>query len=333
MRILVTGGAGFIGSDLIRKLMSDTEHAVLNLDKLTYAANLEALSGIEDNDRYSFVKADICDASAVRQAFDDFKPDAVMHLAAESHVDRSIDDASDFIKTNINGTCNMLDAALTYWGAHDKFDGFRFLHVSTDEVYGSLKDDDPAFTEETAYAPNSPYSASKASSDHMVRAYYHTHGLPTLMTHCSNNYGPWQNEEKLIPLMISHALSGKNLPIYGTGKNIRDWIYVTDHVDGLIDVLEKGEVGEVYNLGGENEVRNIDLVNQICDRLDALRPRDDGQSYKQQITYVQDRLGHDMRYAIDNAKIERTLGWRPKYDLEQGLLETIKWYMNKKESE
>lgn len=328
MRILVTGGAGFIGSDLIRKLIADTSHHVLNLDKLTYAADLDALKEVEGHERYSFLQADICDRAAVTQALSQFKPDAIMHLAAESHVDRSIHDASDFIETNINGTYQLLDAAQSYWKDCGRSEDFRFIHVSTDEVYGSLTPTDPAFTETTPYAPNSPYSASKASSDHMARAYFETYGLPTIITHCSNNYGPWQNAEKLIPLMTLHALGGKDLPVYGAGDNIRDWIFVRDHVEGLLVVLDKGKVGSVYNLGGENEVRNIDIVNEICDYLGAHKPRDDGKAYKEQIKFVEDRLGHDKRYAIDNTKITNELGWAPKYSFETGLVETIEWYID-----
>ena len=291
MKILITGGAGFIGSALIRFLIKNTDHVVLNVDKLTYAANLDALKEVEDNSKYRFLKADICDEKAMEKAFNDFQPDAVMHLAAESHVDRSIAVSSEFIETNINGTHVLLSVARAYWESRDKFDHFKFIHVSTDEVYGSLMPEAPKFTEKTPYAPNSPYSASKAASDHLVRAWYETYGFPAIITHCSNNYGPYQNPEKLIPLIITSALKGDKLPVYGKGENIRDWIYVEDHVRGLVEILLKGRGGEVYNMmGGENEIRNIDVVNKMCDILDEISFRGDGKSYKEQIAFVEDRL-------------------------------------------
>ncbi|MDH4121416.1 MAG: dTDP-glucose 4,6-dehydratase [Deltaproteobacteria bacterium] len=325
-KILVTGGAGFIGSELVRRLVADG-YTVLNFDKLTYAANLKALEGVKKNQRYQFIKGDICDGDAVTDAFRSFQPNVIMHLAAESHVDRSIAGADEFIQTNIMGTFTLLKAARSFWEENGKTSLFRFIHVSTDEVYGALQKDDRPFTEQTPYAPNSPYSSSKAASDHLARAWYETYSLPVMITHCSNNYGPWQNTEKLIPLMISHALAGKKLPVYGKGENIRDWIYVEDHALGLIDVMNKGMPGEVYNMGGENEVKNIHLVEKICDMLDERVPKKDGSSYKTQISYVTDRLGHDFRYAIDNTKIHHTLGWKPEKTLEEGLSHTITWFL------
>ena len=327
MKILVTGGAGFIGSALIRLLINETDHIIFNIDKLTYAANLDSLRQIESNPCYSFLKADICNNDLMKKIFIDFTPNAVIHLAAESHVDRSITGSHEFIKTNINGTHTLLTTAHAYWKQKGQPDTFRFLHVSTDEVYGSLSLTDPKFTEKNSYAPNSPYSASKAASDHLVRAWFETYGLPVIITHCSNNYGPWQDTEKLIPLMITCALKGKKLPIYGKGENIRDWIYVDDHARVLATILEKGFPSEVYNIGGENEIKNINLVKMVCSYLDQLSPLNDGCSYSEQISYVEDRLGHDFRYAIDNTKITEKLGWRPKVTLKQGLLKTIQWYL------
>jgi dTDP-glucose 4,6-dehydratase len=296
MKILVTGGAGFIGSNLVHLLIK-RGHTVLNVDKLTYAGNLASLAGVEDHPNYSFVQADICDAPKMRELFTDFQPDGVMHLAAESHVDRSIDGPGEFIQTNVVGTYTLLDTAKSYLVESPNPD-FRFLHVSTDEVYGSLGDTGQ-FKETTPYDPHSPYSASKASSDHLARAWADTFGLPVLITNCSNNYGPYQFPEKLIPVVILKALAGEPIPVYGAGENIRDWLYVEDHAEALLTVLETGTVGETYNVGGNNELRNIDLIRLLCGLLDELRPREDGQPYSQQISFVQDRPGHDMRYAID----------------------------------
>lgn len=328
--VLVTGGAGFIGSNFIHTILNTYQDIhIINLDKLTYAGNLDSLNDIEQDSCYTFVKGDICDGEFVRQVFSKYKPDAIVHFAAESHVDRSIDGPAAFIETNINGTFTMLEATRTYWSSLNNNDksNFRFLHISTDEVYGSL-DDNGYFTEETAYAPNSPYSASKASSDHLVRAYYHTYGLPVLMTNCSNNYGPYQFPEKLIPLMILNALEGKNLPIYGIGQNIRDWLYVKDHCRAILTVLAKGVFGEKYNIGGHNEKTNLSIVHTLCDILDVKRPRSDGKSYREQITFVKDRPGHDLRYAIDASKIQRELGWVPKETFETGIAKTVDWYLN-----
>jgi len=327
MKLIITGGSGFIGSALIRKVLKTTHHEVLNIDKLTYAANPRSLKEVEKNPRYSFLQADICDIAAIQKAFNDFKPDAIFHLAAESHVDRSISGSNEFINTNINGTHTLLSVAQQYWKKADAFSNFRFIHVSTDEVYGSLKENDPKFSETTAYAPNSPYSASKASSDHLARSWFKTYGLPTIITHCSNNYGPWQNTEKLIPLMVSCAIQNKALPVYGKGENIRDWIYVEDHVRGLLLTLKKGIPGKVYNMGGDSEIKNINLVKSICKILDKIHPRKDNKSYTEQIKYVEDRLGHDYRYAIDNTHINKELDWHPVKIFEEGLLETITWYL------
>lgn len=322
MRILVTGGAGFIGSALCRHLINETQHEVVNFDKLTYAANLDSLKTISDNPRYRFVKADICDRGAVDAAFREHKPDGIIHLAAESHVDRSIDGPGEFIKTNVMGTYTLLDVANAY--VRDGKKGFRFHHVSTDEVYGSLGDTGE-FTEETAYAPNSPYSASKASSDHLVRAWHHTFHLPVVMTNCSNNYGPYHFPEKLIPLVLLRGLDGKELPVYGKGDNVRDWLYVDDHARALALVFEKGADGEKYNIGGHNEVTNIKVVEMICDLLDELAPK--SFKHKDLIRFVQDRPGHDKRYAIDASKIERELGWKPRETFETGLRNTVTWYL------
>jgi dTDP-glucose 4,6-dehydratase len=329
LRILVTGGAGFIGSALIRHLMANTEHEVLNLDKLTYAGDLRSLSAAASSNRYGFAQADICDAGAVRAALADFRPDVVTHLAAESHVDRSIDGPAAFIETNVVGTFTMLSEVLTYWKGLDGAgrDRFRFHHISTDEVFGSLGDTG-FFTETTAYDPRSPYSASKASSDHLVRAWRHTYGLPTLITNCSNNYGPYHFPEKLIPLMIIKGLAGEPLPVYGQGLNIRDWLYVDDHARALTRVFEAGKPGESYIIGGRAERTNLDVVHVICDALDRLRPRADGKSRREQITYVADRPGHDHRYAIDPSKLERELGWKAQESFETGIARTVQWYLD-----
>jgi dTDP-glucose 4,6-dehydratase len=324
MKILVTGGAGFIGSAVVRQAIA-AGHEVVNLDAITYAACLANVASVVDHPNYAFVQVDICDASAVQNAFDTHAPDVVMHLAAESHVDRSIDSPGAFIETNVTGTYNMLQAARTYWDAKGRPDGFRFHHISTDEVYGTLGDTG-LFTEDTAYAPNSPYSASKAASDHLVRAWHETYGLPVVLSNCSNNYGPYHFPEKLIPVVILKALAGEPIPVYGKGENIRDWLYVEDHADALLTVLQKGELGRSYNIGGENEVRNIDLVKMICTALDRLQPG--SALYAQQITFVQDRPGHDLRYAIDPTRISTELGWRPSVTLEQGLEKTVQWYLD-----
>ncbi|NOY62248.1 MAG: dTDP-glucose 4,6-dehydratase [Gammaproteobacteria bacterium] len=333
MKIVVTGGAGFIGSAVIRHLLVETSHLVLNIDKLTYAGNLQSLVEVSDNPRYSFEQLDICGGERISQLMQSYQPDAIMHLAAESHVDRSIDGPSEFMQTNIIGTYTLLEAARKYWqslGAHQQKD-FRFHHISTDEVYGSLGDEG-YFLEETAYQPNSPYSASKASSDHLVRAWHHTYGLPVVTSNCSNNYGPYQFPEKLIPLMILNALEGKPLPIYGKGDNIRDWLYVEDHARALCLILEKGQVGETYNVGGHNEKTNLEVVKTICTILDELWPEHPNsiQRYEELITYVTDRPGHDQRYAIDAGKIQRELGWVPEESFESGLRKTVKWYLGNK---
>jgi len=324
--ILVTGGAGFIGSAVVRQLLAETDVRVVNLDKLTYAANLASLPGAADNPRYAFERVDICDSDALRRVFAEHQPDAVMHLAAESHVDRSIDGPGDFIQTNIVGTYRLLEAARGYWSTlpADRKDGFRFHHISTDEVFGTLGEDG-FFTETTAYSPNSPYSASKASSDHLVRAWHETYGLPVVLTNCSNNYGPYHFPEKLIPLVILKGLAGEPLPVYGKGDNVRDWLYVEDHARALRLVLEKGRIGESYNIGGHNERTNIAVVRSICALLDELAP--DGAPHDRLITFVTDRPGHDKRYAIDADKIERELGWRPEETFESGLRKTVEWYL------
>ena len=327
--ILVTGGAGFIGSAVIRYLINETNSNILNIDKLTYAGNLESLETVSNNPRYQFLHADICDKVAMTKAFDDFEPDIVMHLAAESHVDRSIDGPMDFIQTNILGTYTLLEVARAYYQglSDDKKHSFRFHHISTDEVYGDLEGTQDLFTEATSYSPSSPYSASKASSDHLVRAWYRTYGLPVVVTNCSNNYGPYHFPEKLIPLVILNALDGKPLPVYGDGKQIRDWLYVEDHARALYLVATTAKVGETYNIGGHNEKQNIDVVKTICTILDNIKPRTDGQSYAQQITFVKDRPGHDLRYAIDASKIQQELNWQPQETFESGIQKTVEWYL------
>lgn len=336
LNFLITGGAGFIGSAVIRFLVRETDHQVLNFDKLTYAGNLESLVGVSENSRYQFVRGDVCDRTLVSRLFSEFQPDVVMHLAAESHVDRSIDGPAEFIQTNIVGTSVMLECAREYWSQLDgeKKAGFRFHHISTDEVYGSL-DDTGLFTEQSAYDPSSPYSASKASSDHLVRAWHRTYDLPVLITNCSNNYGPYQFPEKLIPLVILNALEGKPLPVYGNGQHIRDWLHVEDHARALYKIVTEGEVGETYNVGGHNENTNLEVVNRICEIMDELAPsslrggeaEEAIQSYKSLITFVADRPGHDQRYAIDASKIKNDLGWVPAETFETGLRKTVEWYL------
>jgi len=344
MKLLVTGGAGFIGSAVIRHIITNTADSVVNVDKLTYAGNLASLAAVENSPRYAFEQVDICDRAALERVFSTHQPDAVMHLAAESHVDRSIDGPAAFIRTNIVGTCTLLEVARAYWNGLDPDcrDAFSFHHISTDEVYGDLgeKGEEPAhrslFTEQTPYAPSSPYSASKASADHLVRAWQRTYGLPTLITNCSNNYGPYHFPEKLIPLMILKALEAQPLPVYGHGAQVRDWLYVEDHARALYKVVTQGRVGATYNIGGHNEKRNIDVVHAICDLLDELAPVDKqraGQSpglnsYRDLITFVTDRPGHDLRYAIDAGKIERELGWRPNETFESGMRKTVQWYLD-----
>ena len=332
--ILVTGGAGFIGSAVVRHIIESTQDRVVNVDKLTYAGNLESLEFVENNPRYAFEQVDICDAKALAHVFEYHQPDAVMHLAAESHVDRSIDGPAAFIETNIVGTYTLLEAARAYWNSlnDEKKAAFRFHHISTDEVYGDLEGTDDLFTETTPYAPSSPYSASKASSDHLVRAWLRTYGLPTIVTNCSNNYGPFHFPEKLIPLMILNALDGKPLPVYGNGQQIRDWLFVEDHARALYKVVTEGEVGETYNIGGHNEKANIEVVRTICSLLEELVPnKPEGVAkYEDLITYVKDRPGHDVRYAIDAAKIGRELGWKPQETFESGIRKTVEWYLNNK---
>jgi len=325
---IVTGGAGFIGSAVVRTIIESSDDIVVNIDKLTYAGNLDSLLPVAENPRYHFLQADICDSKAMAEVFAEHQPDAIMHLAAESHVDRSIDGPGDFIQTNIVGSYTLLEAARQYWNSlqADSKETFRFHHVSTDEVYGSLGDEG-MFLETTSYDPSSPYSASKASSDHLVRAWNRTFGLPVVLTNCSNNYGPYQYPEKLIPLILQKARAGEALPIYGTGENIRDWLYVDDHARALILVMKQGSVGETYNIGGHNEVTNIDVVRTLCAILDDREPAKDGKPYADLITYVTDRPGHDMRYAIDASKIQRDLGWTPEETFETGLAKTVDWYL------
>jgi len=349
-KILVTGGAGFIGSAVVRHLINETDHSVINVDKLTYAGNLESLTSVSDNPRYAFEQVDICDAVELKRVLSQHQPDIVMHLAAESHVDRSIDGPGEFIHTNIVGTFTLLEQSRAYWNQldGDKKTDFRFHHISTDEVYGDLPHPDevevgvllPLFTETTAYAPSSPYSASKAGSDHLVRAWQKTYKLPTLVTNCSNNYGPFHFPEKLIPLVILNALEGKALPVYGKGNQIRDWLYVEDHARALVLVATQGKIGETYNIGGHNEKQNVDVVKTICQILDEVAPiaentniRPEGgalavQNYESLMTYVKDRPGHDMRYAIDASKIQRELGWTPQETFESGIRKTVQWYLN-----
>lgn len=328
--ILVTGGAGFIGSNFVLDWLAQSDEPIVNLDKLTYAGNLENLARLQGDARYIFVKGDLGDRALVDRLLAEHRPRAVLHFAAESHVDRSIHGPEDFIQTNIVGTFRLLEAVRAYWSALPEADktAFRFLHVSTDEVYGTLSKDDPPFAETNAYEPNSPYSASKAASDHLVRAWHHTYGLPVLTTNCSNNYGPYHFPEKLIPLMIVNALAGKPLPVYGDGLQVRDWLYVKDHCSAIRRVLEVGQMGETYNVGGWNEKPNIEIVHTVCALLDELRPKADGTSYKTQITHVPDRPGHDRRYAIDARKIERELGWKPVETFETGIRKTVQWYLD-----
>lgn len=328
MNILVTGGAGFIGSAVVRHLLADTTHRVINLDKLTYAGNLHSLPGAAANPRYVFEQVDICDSAALARVFTEHRPSAVMHLAAESHVDRSIDGPGAFIQTNLVGTYCLLEAARAYWNqlAEPERNAFRFHHISTDEVYGDLHGTTELFTEQTPYSPSSPYSASKAGSDHLVRAWQRTYGLPTLITNCSNNYGPYHFPEKLIPHMILNALAGKPLPVYGDGAQIRDWLYVEDHARALVQVVTRGVVGQTYNIGGHNEQTNLTVVRSICALLDELAPAT--QPYARLITHVKDRPGHDLRYAIDASKIERELGWRPQETFASGLRKTVQWYLD-----
>jgi dTDP-glucose 4,6-dehydratase len=334
MNILVTGGAGFIGSAVIRNIIKNTDDSVVNVDKLTYAGNLESLLAISDSDRYVFEQVDICNRAELDRVIEQYQPDAVMHLAAESHVDRSIDGPAEFIETNIVGTYQLLEATRQYWNQLDdvRKSAFRFHHISTDEVYGDLEGPEDLFTETTSYAPSSPYSASKASSDHLVRAWQRTYGLPTLITNCSNNYGPYHFPEKLIPLVILNALEGKSLPVYGNGMQIRDWLYVEDHARALYQVVTEGLVGETYNIGGHNEKANIDVVKTICSLLEELVPNKPKgvESYQDLITYVKDRPGHDLRYAIDATKIEKELNWTPTETFESGLRNTVEWYLNNK---
>lgn len=334
-RILITGGAGFIGSAVVRHLIQNTTHVVGNIDKLTYAGNLESLSSVSSSPRYHFYQVDICDAAALTKVFNEFRPTAVMHLAAESHVDRSIDGPAEFIQTNVVGTYVLLEAARSYWNGleADAKAAFRFHHISTDEVYGDLEGTEDLFTETTPYAPSSPYSASKASSDHLVRAWQRTYGLPTLVTNCSNNYGPFHFPEKLTPHIILNALAGKPLPVYGDGSQIRDWLYVEDHARALVEVVTRGKVGETYNIGGHNEKRNLEVVQTLCDLLEELAPEKPAgiAHYRDLITFVKDRPGHDLRYAIDASKIQAELGWVPEETFESGIRKTVQWYLDNRQ--
>jgi dTDP-glucose 4,6-dehydratase len=328
--ILVTGGAGFIGSNFVLQWLAEESPGVINVDKLTYAGNLDNLSTVAADRRYKFLQGDICDREMVAELLVTHRPRAIVHFAAESHVDRSIHGPDDFIRSNVTGTFSLLEESRAYWSGLDgaEKESFRFLHVSTDEVYGSLGPADPAFTEQTRYAPNSPYSASKAASDHLVRAYFHTYGLPALTTNCSNNYGPFQFPEKLIPLAILHAVSGKPIPVYGDGQNVRDWLFVADHCEAIRLVLARGKLGETYNIGGQNELKNIDVVHTICSVLDELRPNDPVVPHKNLIRFVVDRPGHDRRYAMNISKIESELGWRPRETSESGIRKTVQWYLD-----
>lgn len=328
--ILVTGGAGFIGSNFVLQWLAHEQSGVINLDKLTYAGNLDNLSSVASDRRYKFLQGDICDREMIAELLVTYRPQAIVHFAAESHVDRSIHGPDDFVRTNVNGTFSLLEESRAYWSGLDGElkNRFRFLHVSTDEVFGSLGSAAPGFTESTQYAPNSPYSASKAASDHLVRAYFHTYGLPVLTTNCSNNYGPFQFPEKLIPLAILHAVNGKPIPVYGDGQNIRDWIFVSDHCEAVRLVLARGRTGETYNIGGHNEIKNLDVVNTICSVLDELRPDDPVVPHSKLITFVVDRPGHDRRYAMNIGKIESELGWRPRETFETGIRKTVEWYLD-----
>jgi dTDP-glucose 4,6-dehydratase len=328
--ILVTGGAGFIGSNFVLQWLASERSDVINLDKLTYAGNPANLSSVAGDRRYRFLQGDICDRDLIAELLITHRPRAIVHFAAESHVDRSIHGPDDFVRTNVNGTFSLLEQSRAYWSGltgNDR-DRFRFLHVSTDEVYGSLGPNDPPFSESTRYAPNSPYSASKAASDHLARAYFHTYGLPVVTTNCSNNYGPFQFPEKLIPLVILHATTGKPIPVYGDGQNVRDWLFVTDHCEAIRNVLARGRVGETYNIGGRNEIKNLDVVNTICSVLDELRPNDSIVPHRNLIKFVTDRPGHDRRYAIDASKIESELGWKPRETFESGIRKTVQWYLD-----
>jgi dTDP-glucose 4,6-dehydratase len=333
MSIFVTGGAGFIGANFILDWIAINDEVIVNIDNLTYAGNLESLASVQTNEQYTFVNGDIADKSLFNELLKRHQPRAIINFAAESHVDRSIYGPEAFIQTNIVGTFNLLESVREYWNklGSAKKDDFRFLHISTDEVYGSLEKNEPAFTELNRYEPNSPYSASKAASDHLVRAYYHTYSLPVLTTNCSNNYGPYQFPEKLIPLMIVNALAGKELPIYGDGQQIRDWLFVKDHCSAIRRVLEAGKVGDIYNVGGWNEMPNINIVHTVCALLDELSPRADKKNYSEQITYVTDRLGHDRRYAIDARKVQKELGWKPAETFESGIRKTVQWYLDNQE--